>query len=186
MKNLLLLGLIICTLSACNKSNIEIKENDNSLLLLKIDYLTYKFEGGYEIKLSATEQSDTIPVKVAYLPPGDFGNISLYYKPSNQLFFNGDIIWMGRGEIKTPANFERPDSYTKLSIPIAQPSDGQFQNIFNEWNFNKQAEIWEAVNNLEIVSVYLKHNKKIGIFLYTPSVGVGNPADWDWFIVLNK
>ena len=50
------------------------------------------------------------------------------------------------------------------------------------------SSIWNSISNLEIVNNYLNTNPngKINLFLYTPSVGIGNPADWDWYIILKN
>ena len=48
--------------------------------------------------------------------------------------------------------------------------------------------IWNSINNLEVVSDYLDSNPngKINLFLYTPGVGIGDPAYWDWYVFLKN
>lgn len=48
--------------------------------------------------------------------------------------------------------------------------------------------IWVAVNKLELVAEYYKSNPegKANIMLYQPLVGVGEPTDWDWYVILSK
>ena len=48
--------------------------------------------------------------------------------------------------------------------------------------------IWAAIDNLETVKNYRESNPevKISLFLYTPSVGIGNPEEWDWFVILKN
>lgn len=167
------------------------KENDNAsrIALLQVDYLTNVFEGGAELMFSVDKDSlDTIPIQVDYKSPGDFGNITLYYQPTDEMIFDGGVIWMGTGQINYPKNFMSDEEFDVLETPMELPDVSEFQIIF--YNLSDSpidyASIWSAINNLEIVEDYLKYNKKIGLFLYTPSVGVGNPAEWDWFVILNK
>ena len=48
--------------------------------------------------------------------------------------------------------------------------------------------IWSNIDNLVQVQAYRQSNPnaKVNLFLYTPSVGVGNPAEWDWYVILNN
>jgi hypothetical protein len=50
------------------------------------------------------------------------------------------------------------------------------------------AQIWNAIDNLEKVSNYRSVNTEsnIHLFLYTPSVGDGDPKEWDWFVILKN
>jgi len=45
-----------------------------------------------------------------------------------------------------------------------------------------------SVQSLVKVREYLSKNPKtpVKLFLYTPSVGAGNPEDWDWIIFLKN
>lgn len=172
---------------ACSKDKKDERiETINTILLLRVDYMTYKFEGGTEQTISkGLTNSDTIPISVDYKSPGDFGNISLYYQPTNDLIFDGSIIWMGTGVIAYPKSFTTPDNYPTISTNSAQPDNSRFQKVFYSGSID-YSKIWSSVSNLSIVSEYLKSNKKIGLFLYTPSVGVGNPYEWDWFVIMSK
>ena len=63
------------------------------------------------------------------------------------------------------------------------------ENVFNPnnstYNYN---EIWTSVQSLVKVRQYLNSNPNatVKLFLYTPSVGIGNPAEWDWIIVMKN
>jgi len=183
----LVIFICIVLLFGCSKDDESIQSN--SIVLLQIDYMTNVFEGGKEISIStAISSSDTIPISVDYRPPGDFGSITLYYQPTNEMIFNGTIIWMGTGHISFPDDFDSADSFSKLGSEIEQPNITRYQTIYYDL-YNQPIEytnLWNAINKLEIVADYLNGNKKIGLFLYTPSVGIGNPDEWDWFVILNK
>jgi hypothetical protein len=52
-------------------------------------------------------------------------------------------------------------------------------------SFFNGAIIWMEIADLAIVSEYMNAQLQVGLYLYTPSVGIGNPADWDWFVLPN-
>ena len=177
----------ILILFGCSK-NDESKPSNN-IILLQVDYMTNVFEGGKKLTLSTCiSNSDTLPISVYYMPPSDFGSITLYYRPTNEMVFNGTIIWMGCGQIIFPESFDSANSFATLESELQQPDTSRFQIIFYEL-YNQPinyANIWNAISKLKIVSYYLNGSKKIGLFLYTPSVGIGDPNEWDWFVILNK
>ncbi|MDW7694453.1 hypothetical protein R9C00_06860 [Flammeovirgaceae bacterium SG7u.111] len=166
-------------------------DNTHSIALLKVDFTTNTFEGGKEIDLSANlTATDSIPLRIDYTAPGDFGSIALYAQPSDQLVFDGTIIWMGKGEMSFPSSFAspEPENFPRLAVPLEQPSASDFQKIFDNIE-DKEIDyegIWDSIKHLKIVEDYRASNKRIGLFLYTPSVGIGDPKDWDWYVMLGK
>lgn len=159
---------------------------DNKILILKVDYLTNTFEGGKE--LTFQKSTPTFTITTDYKSPGDFGSIKLMYKEINEKLFEGTIIWMGKGQISFPTAFIDPKKFNVASTyDIIYPIG--FENIFdpNNQNYN-YSSIWLQVQHYSKVREYLKSNPKAmaKIFLYTPSVGLGNPADWDWIILLKN
>lgn len=174
-------------MTACSKEISVLK--DNQLLLLQVDYVTHAFEGGKVLSVdSELTTADTIPIIIHYLPAGDFGNISLFYESEDQMIFDGSIIWMGTGERTFPTDFTSADDFSTIENSIAKPDNSRFQFIHQNSlldDFDYQS-IWDAISNLEVIEDYLASNKKIGIFLYTPSVGEGDPNTWDYYVILNK
>ncbi len=123
------------------------------------------------------------------MPPGDFGNLKLKYKELNEVIFEGDIIWMGKGEMKYPLNFLRANEFNKVNTTnVVNPKAG-FENIFNEYNqVYDYTPIWLSIERLVKVRECLNSNPNatVKLFLYTPSVGAGNPADWDWIVFIKN
>ena len=121
MKALLSLSIITLFVCSCQKDvedvptsnetieNLPSIQEDNRVLILKVDYLTFSFEGGNELLFDDTSSFN---ISSNYNPPGDFGDIQLYYEEFDELIFDGTIIWMGTGnrsypETMNPAiNFE--------------------------------------------------------------------------------
>ncbi len=84
-----------------DSDDVYFHEHKQSILLLQVDYTNYEFEQGTELFLHAEySDADTIPIGADYDSPGDFGNISLFYEPGNELIFDGSIVWNGTGHLK--------------------------------------------------------------------------------------
>ena len=179
-----ILLIIILSFSSCK--NID-ESGVSKVLVLKVDYLTNKFEGGTE--LTFTKSSPNFNIQPIYISPGDFGNISMMYQDINELLFDGSIVWMGKGYIKYPRNFIPANRFEiVLTSDYVIPKNG-FENVFNPNNTNYDySPIWSSVQSLIKVREYLRSNPNstAKLFLYTPSVGAGNPEDWDWIIFLKN
>lgn len=179
-----ILLIIIISFSSCR--NID-DSGVSKVLVLKVDYLTNKFEGGTE--LTFTKSSPNFNIQPIYISPGDFGNISMIYQDINELLFDGSIVWMGKGYIKYPRNFIPANRFEiVLTSDYVIPKNG-FENVFNPNNTNYDySPIWSSVQSLVKVREYLRSNPNstAKLFLYTPSVGAGNPEDWDWIIFLKN
>ncbi len=99
---------------------------------------------------------------------------------------------MGTGKMNFPEKLVPADKFNKvITEDLVIPSNG-FENIFNPDNhdltYEYYYEIWLRVQNLTKAREYLRVNplQKVKVFLYTPSVGVGNPLDWNWIVYLQK
>lgn len=190
-KSLSAILIVFGLLTSCSKEEETItKENvptTNKVLMLKVDYLTSTFEGGKETTYPTN--SSTFTISKQYDPPVDFGNIKLTYKELNETLFDGTIIWMGSGGMNYPQNLILANQFNSVaSTDTKNPSAG-FQNVFNPNNQNYDyTPIWLSVQKLQKVREYLQSNPKesVKIFLYTPSVGVGNPAEWDWILFMKN
>jgi len=135
MKYLLFFALVCIQVSCVSNSNTDSNTSltPNKVLLLKVDYETNTFEGGNEATFSSSTASFTLTKQV--IPPGDFGNIKLFYSELNYKLFDGDIIWMGNGQIHFPTSFLPANQYIFLNtlVPIADPV---FENVYNPYNTN--------------------------------------------------
>ena len=174
-------------LMACSKNANKPTPSSGSVLMLKVDYTTNTFEGGKEF--SFAKSSPTFTIKNEYVSPGDFGSVKLIYNELNELLFDGTIIWMGTGKIIFPQNIQSAAQFTRVQTnDTVYPTNG-LENVFNPYNESyNYTNMWLAIQSSAKVRDYLTANPSVTVkvFLYTPSVGVGNPAEWDWIIFLNK
>ncbi|MDR0733837.1 MAG: hypothetical protein LBF08_07245 [Dysgonamonadaceae bacterium] len=159
--------------------------NITEILLLKVDYTTNRFEGGQ--KLQFPQSTETFTTRIDYKQPGDFGWIKVYFSEIDTLLFYGDIFWMGCGNIIYPAEWRDADEFEHVTEKnLIWPLNG-FENIHSAWNEDDDYEpVWIAVQGIWEVRQILRTNpqQQVKLFLYTPSVGVGDPADWKWIIFL--
>ncbi|MDR1114686.1 MAG: hypothetical protein LBL33_00755 [Tannerella sp.] len=174
--------------SSCEKN----EESDspaliNPVLMLIVDYTTSHFEGGKE--LSFDENPNTFTITHDYDSPGDFGGIKLFYAEIDEMLFYGTVIWMGCGKIEYPENLLPAKRFAITPDKnYVFPANG-FETVFHEVARDDEYNtVWSSVQNVVKAREYLASNpsQKVKIFLYTPSVGSGNPADWKWILFLKK
>ena len=189
MKTKILFLFLIGILFGCNSDNIDINidtDAPNQILMLKVDYTTNAFEGG--MIFGFPKKTDHFTIESKYFEPSDFGSVQLIYKELNQPLFSGTIHWMGLGKMTFPEKLEPDNSFEfVLTEDLLYPNG--FENVFNPDNRELDYEkVWLSVQGLVKVREFLaaNPNQKAKLFLYTPSVGVGDPTDWDWIIYLKK
>mgnify|MGYP000969595327 CR=1 FL=1 len=176
--------------------NPEIPSNpdggDNKVLMLKVDLLTHAFEGG---KVFTFEAADTFTIAAEYMAPADFGSIKLKYNELDAAFFDGEIHWMGLGQMTYPENLDPATSFAVLDYAVEMPEISAFHTVeYIEGNEGEgivapdHQSIWYSINHLQLVKDFRESNPqaKVQLFLYTPSVGIGDPAEWDWFVILKN
>ena len=128
----ILILLISVIFSQCDKADTLLQKESTStkktqkVALLKIDYQTYKFEGGKELIVNA---SSTFDISSTYTTPGDFGSVQLYHKESKKKILDGTIIWMGKGHITQPSSFDSVTEFKTISNTIKMPHTNKFEVI---------------------------------------------------------
>lgn len=185
--SIVLISIVALSLNLFSSCQVIEDNATSKLLMLKVDYLTNNFEGGKETIFS--RHTPTFTITTQYTPPGDFGNIRLIYQELNEIIFDGSIIWMGTGRINIPQNILPANNFSYvLTADYVYPIGG-IENVFDPNNQEYDySQIWSQVQGLVKVREYLNSNPNasVKIFLYTPSVGVGNPEDWDWIIFIKN
>lgn len=168
-------------------TDCDLDNSTNKVLMLKIDYTTFNLEGVKEFNFS--QQTDSFTIVNEYLPPGDFGYLRLIYKELNQQLFYGTIWWDGLGEMIFPVSLESPNDFESVTTnDVIFPLNG-FNSVFQYPNTDLDFfNIWLNIQHLKIVRQYLhtNPNQKVNMFVYTPSVGGGDPLEWDYFVFLKN
>lgn len=162
-------------------------ESTNKVMMLQVDYVTNEFKGGIELEFETDTPSFTITHVLE--EPADFGSMKLYYEELNEMIFYGTIHWMGLGERIYPEVLLPKDSFeVVLTSDYVTPMNG-FHKVIEISGLTDDIETpWSSVQHLQIVRDYLHSNPeaKVNMYLYTPSVGIGDPEDWDWYIILKN
>lgn len=200
---LLLIFALSLLFVGCDKAE-EVPSSDDSfqgmeknMLIMKVDYQSFQYEGYTTLDVGETDNAaDTIPFVSTYAPPGDVGYVKLFYENPDNLLFYGGIIWMGCGRLFFPTSFEE---LSPLSAGLRYPGDDRIGFIDESgvqqslpWNEGvvdgeKLQSVWNAISKQpEFQYFYSKTRRKVAMFLYTPSVGFGNPADWDYIVFVQK
>ncbi len=163
---------------------------ENKVLMLKVDFESNVFEGGTELIFP---EADTFTITSVYNSPGDFGDITLNYEETGQPLFMGSIHWAGTGHMVYPCAMAQPDEFTLTQDAVPMPELSRFEKVmYDEFAIYPDVinyhEIWASIDNLVQVKAFRQSNPqaKVYLFLYTPSVGIGNPAEWDWFVILKN
>lgn len=164
------------------ESDLQETDLQKHILISKVDYLTFRYKGFYALTVTNKLNSGTeIPFVSQYQGPGDFGYIKLFYRNTNNLLMDGSIIWSGCGELNFPNNF-RAGLPMDNGLPYPGQSrisfindGGHYETVTDERDLQY---IWQSVSRQkEFQHYYGNSSKKVAVYLYTPSVGIGNPAD---------
>ncbi len=190
MKKIAFLFLLIIFSSCSDDADDNVIQNQNrELTILKVDFLTHTFEGGNSFEFNNIAMTNTLPIEEIYVAPSDFGNYTLKYTPTNEVIFDGPIAWMG-GSYDLPLDFDSSDYETttlnpsinldeiEYFMPTADILAGEGYTNFD------YASVWNSIKNLQVTNDCLKNNGKIGFVLYTPELGLFQPENAYWLVIL--
>jgi len=166
------------------------KKDSLNLCLLKLDFLTYNFEGGNISHYNKCGHEDTLPFTIDFEYPLDFGGITFKTRTKLDVIFDATIVWAGRGKINYPTNFTFNSPFDTISKKVPKPKNLEYFNwdgskIYDDTVFIKHADsAWDAISSLEITNKFSELDYKMGIYTYPPSVGLFNPWVAKWIIFL--
>jgi hypothetical protein len=191
-KHLLLFCLPVLLLYSCKKEPVDVPVlgKGATLTLLRVNYLDNSFLGGKTFNYPTYYSvNDSVPVHTFSRTDGTEGFLAQVYVPTNDTIFNGGTSLAGTGKLWYPV-FEDRASFGDAGAITPAPAYAAIQQLMPKGQplppFSV-SQVWGAVGGLAITKEYLKlPNARIGLFLYKPSQGPGNPADWSWVWVLYK
>ena len=181
--------MIVVLLASCKKNEPQPTNTTNKLVLLQVDYMTNVFEGGKELEFDSLPYSSNFTISFDYDPPGDFGDIQLFYTEADEIIFDGTMIWMGIGKVNYPI-MDTSSFFVTEAYPLNLPGEETF-----EWVAYTQPSseipyesIWNDISQLSIVAEYRSSNpnSKIHLFLYIPASGPGCPSLNNWYVILKN
>lgn len=192
MKKIAVLFLILILASCSDDADDNAIQNPNrELSILKVDFLTQTFEGGNSFEFNNIAMTNTLPIEEIYVAPGDFGSYTLKFTPTNEVIFDGPIAWMG-GSYDLPLDYNPSDYETttfnptinldeiEYFLPTADILAGEGYTNFD------YTSVWNSIKNLQVTNDCLNNNGKIGFVLYTPGLGLFQPENAYWLVILYK
>ena len=166
------------------ESDLEAADLQKNILISKVDYLTFRPRGFYAMNVqNPVSSGNEIPFVAQYQEPGDFGWFKLFYQTTDNLLAYGSIIWSGCGQLEFPESFKAGQ---KLNSGLPYPGQSKIAFINNGGHYctvNAEHEvelqrIWQTLSKqVEFQHYYSNSHKKVAVYLYTPSVGIGDAAD---------
>jgi hypothetical protein len=190
LKKILIFLLFVPLVVSAQNSFWKLQKDSMNLAILMLDYQTYKFQGAcFSIHKPCKDcDKDSLPFKVKFNTPGDFGDVTFLYTETKDTIFFGEIHWDGIGSIKIPSIFFNPSLFKFVSDTIPPPISKQyFENYYVPDPDNLQSKIdsaWNAIKQLDIVSSFSKNIYRIGIYFYPPAIGEFRPEYAKWIIFL--
>ena len=171
------------------ESDLPEEDLHKNILISKVDYLTFRPRGFYAMNVqNPVSSGNEIPFVAQYQAPGDFGWFKLFYQTTDNLLAHGSIVWMGCGELEFPESFRAGQ---KLSNGLPYPGqtkiafindEGQYCTVSAAQEVGLQ-RIWQTLSKQEEFQHYYNNtHKKVAVYLYTPSMGLGDPADWYYLV----
>ena len=192
MKKIAVWFLILILASCSDDADDNAIQNPNrELSILKVDFLTHTFEGGNSFEFNNIAMTNTLPIEEIYVAPGDFGSYTLKFTPTNEVIFDGPIAWMG-GSYDLPLDYNPSDYETttfnptinldeiEYFLPTADILAGEGYTNFD------YTSVWNSIKNLQVTNDCLNNNGKIGFVLYTPGLGLFQPENAYWLVILYK
>ena len=173
------------------ESDLQETDLHKHILICKVDYLTFRYKGFYALNVNNKQtEGKEIPFIAEYVSPADFGSIKLFYGAKNNLLIDGTIVWNGCGRLAFPEQF-RAGLPTNAGVAYQGTEhiamigdDGQYLPLSNEREIKY---IWESVSKQkEFQHYYTNSTKKVAVYLYTPSVGLMNPADAYYLVFVEQ
>ena len=174
---------------------------DKDILIAKVDYMTFEYGGFYSMNVTnKQDEGNEIPFLADYMSPNDGGYVKLYYRDESNLLMYGTIIWNGCGELNFPDTFVKggnvgtyvPEYTMKrgLSFPSDRISyidvDGSYIQDIDESD-NDLGYIWQTLSAQdEFMSYNNQTSKKVAVYLYQRSVGVGDPYEWYYMVFVER
>lgn len=170
------------------QSSWQLKSDSMNLGILVSDYQTYTFEkGNFSTHQPCdNEDADSLPFIIDYVEPLDFGQITFLYSKNVDTLFHATTIWIGQGEITFPTDFLPADSFKTHQTNMTAPVSFQYFDIdITDSLFQKKADsAWNAVKSLQVVKDFSQHPYRVGVYIYSPSVGPSQPSVTKWIIFL--
>jgi hypothetical protein len=169
----LLLIIISCLTPALGEFTLS--DTSAYLGIFIVDYTDTTFEGGDVQKLTPCISNDSLPLRMEYVEPSDFGSVTFRYTLTSEIVFTGGIVWMGTGRITKPDPLVPPDSFPVADDSVSLPSAIKY---YYQGSLTSMPDIdcaWNKIHRLKVVTDLMDRKCHVGLYLYPPTVGAFDP-----------
>lgn len=187
----ILLMLLFMTSKVClAQTKSVLKKDTANICILKLDYLTYKFEGGNISYYRRCSETDSLPFIVNIKLPGDVGRVLFTLNETNDTIFHASYVWAGRGKIKYPLSYLTDTPFQVGNSQIEKPKNPAYYDWLGfkskeNLDLIKRADsAWNTINNLDIIEKFSQYRFKVGIYRYHPQDGILDVTKAKWIIFL--
>ena len=184
---LILLFAILFPLSGFSQNNTELKPDSANVCVLRLDYETYKFNGGNLSYYKRFDIDDSLPLISYYKSPSDFGSFTFKLKTTEDTIFHAKYNWLEGGNILFPSVFSLDAPFIFSKTKVQKPNHIQYYDAqAKKLSIGDSAtgdKIWKAIDSLEIMSKFAKDNFKVFLFPYKPMAG---PNEWIVFLISSE
>ena len=175
------------------KSSSYIKEDSMNLATLVLDFLSFEFlEGTVNYyPLCDSCDLDSLPFFIEFMNPMDYGEILFKYSYNSDTLFYASIWWAGTGQIFYPEEFSPSIEFSYQEDVVVLPIHSQYYDYWltpqgYSWQefIEKADSAWRAIDSLQITNEFSEYSFRVGIYAYTPVLGMFDPTYAKWIIFL--
>lgn len=161
--------------------------NSNKVMVLKLNCITRKLEGGIEYLYNQPTDSFHIDLETEVFD--NYNTVRIKYRELDRTLFYGTSLQNGIGQMIIPEAFD-PSEYfdTVLTNDFIYPING-FYNIPNDALAQSQYyNLWKPIQKLKKVREYIQENPNqiVTFYLYNTCIGNSSLNEQCWLIFLKN
>lgn len=165
-------------------NNIIVNDTTNKVLMLKINYNDFSFEGGIEYMYN--QPANEFNIEINYEVISNNPAVNLKYQELDRTLFYGTILQNGVGEMTFPDALDDSQFFdTVKTEDFVFPTNHlcRLEN-YTMFTFEYAYMLWSKVQKLVKVREYLQSNpaQKVYVYLYRPIYGDLNLETAYWLV----
>jgi len=169
--------------------NWLLEPDSTNVGILVVDYTTERFEGGFlRTYPPCTEcTNDSLPLSFTFVSHTDGLELIFTYEQTGDTVLYVTEVWMGTGMILYPPALWPADTFKVLWTPFYEPVHTEYYDMGwpDETQYMTRSEAaWQSLRELDLVGAFAQNPYTVGVFLYTPAVGVIDPEKAKWIFML--
>ncbi len=173
---------IIALLTGCDPTD-DTPSEQGTVAVFIVDYTTNELESGSTLNVAKVINAPSqLPISASITQPRNDlnGSVSLLLTSTGDQLFDGELSEEGTARIFAPNQRLAPSDFFQLETPIPFPTQINLLDIEGPYDtpFNTT---WEAIDNLNLIQIFLNEEGLMGRYLYQSSPNVS--SEWKWIII---